>query len=189
MTEGTTPTAGTCWFCGKGRAGGDSVVYPFDAQDGGEVRVVIVPRCAACMQVHRKQTTPSAVLIGAAALTPPALVTLLMPDSGLRTALSVAGMVAGVAAGVVLVSGRERRAAASQGTRPAYDSLEHDGYKAMAGDTARWRPRGGPGMKPDSSSVSSRLETVDDYRLYFRDDAKALAALERACRETGLASA
>jgi hypothetical protein len=186
MSEGPTPTAGACWFCGTGRAGGDSVVYPFDAQGGDEVRVALVPRCDACMQVHRRQMTPSAVIIGAAAFTPPALVTLLMADSGLRTALSVVGMIAGVAAGIVLVSGRERRAAARHGTRPAYDSLEHEGYKALAADTARWRPRGGDGMKPDSSSVSPRLETVDDYRLHFRHDARALDALERACRDAGL---
>jgi hypothetical protein len=187
MTGEATPTAGTCWFCGKARAGGDSVVYPFDAQDGGAVRVVLVPRCSACLQVHRAQTTPSAVIIGAAAFVPPAIVTLLMSASGWRTALSFVGIIAGVVAGIVLVSGRERRVAAKHGTRPAYDSLEHESYKALAADTAHWRPRGGSGMKPDSSSVSFRLETVDDYRLHFRNDPKALDALERACREAGLA--
>jgi hypothetical protein len=95
-------------------------------------------------------------------------------------------MVAGVVTGIVLVSQRERRTAARSGTRPSYDSREHEGYKALAADTATWRERPGPGMKPDSSSVSSRLETVDDYRRHFRNDAKALAALDLACREAGV---
>lgn len=182
MTQAST---GTCWFCGQGRAGGDSVVYPFDAQGGEGVRVVVVPRCDTCTQVHRAQTTPSAIVIGAAALVPPTLVTLLMPASGLRTALSVVGMIAGVVAGIVLVSGRERRAAARHGTRPAYDAREHAGFQALAADPG-WRERGGPGMNPDSSHVSSRLETVDDYRLHFRKDPRALAALELACRDAGV---
>jgi hypothetical protein len=187
MTQDSMVAAGTCWFCGKGRGGGESVAYPFDAQDGGEVRVVVVPRCDACTRVHRTQMIPSAAILVAAAIVPPALITLLAPVSGgMRTALNAVGMVGGLVAGIALVSQRERRAAARSGTRPSYDSREHEGYKALAADTATWRERPGPGMKPDSSSVSSRLETVDDYRRHFRNDAKALAALERACREAGV---
>jgi hypothetical protein len=188
MTEGSTATTGTCWFCGKDRAGGESVAYPFDAQHG-EVRVVVVPRCDACAAVHRAQGLPSAVVLIASAVTLPALITLLAPVSGgVRTALNAVGMVAGLVVGIVLVSGRERRASARHGTRPSYDSREHEGFQALAADTASWRERPGPGTNQDSSSVSSRLETVDDYRRHFRNDATALAALEQGCRDAGIAS-
>jgi hypothetical protein len=187
MIQGSTATAGACWFCGKGRAGDESVVYPFDAQNGDEVRVVVVPRCDACAAVHRKQMLPSAVIIVAAAIVPPTLIMLLAPVSGgIRTALNAVGMVAGLVVGIVLVAQRERRTAAKHGTRPSYDSREHEGYKALGVDTAAWRPRSGAGMNPDSSSVSFRLETVGDYRLHFRNHAKALAALEQGCREAGI---
>ena len=82
MTQGSTAAAGTCWFCGKGRGGGESVAYPFDAQDGSDVRVVVVPRCDACAAVHRTQMLPSGVLIVAAAIVPPTLITLLAPVAG-----------------------------------------------------------------------------------------------------------
>jgi len=181
-------TPGTCWFCGQGRGGGDSVAYPFHAQGSDEVRVVVVPRCDACTQVHRAQMLPSGILIAAAAMVPPALITLLAPVSdGIRTALCAVGMVVGVVAGIFVVSGRERRAAARRGTRPAYDALEHEGYKALAADTAGWRQQAGPGMNPDSTTVTFRRETVEDYRRQFGNDAKALAALERGCREAGVA--
>jgi hypothetical protein len=189
MSQGSTTTPGNCWFCGKGRAGGESVAYPFDAQDRAEVRVVVVPRCDACAQAHRAQYLPSGAIIGAAAIVPPTLVTLLAPVSGgVRTALNAVGMVLGVVAGIFIVSGRERRAAAKQGTRPSYDALEHEGYKAVAADTAAWRQRSVGNLNPDSTSTSARAETVDDYRLHFRNDAPALAALERACGEAGVAS-
>ncbi len=189
MTQGSTSTAGTCWFCGKGRAGGESMPCPFDAQTGDEVRVVVVPRCNACAQVHRAQMLPSAVILIGAAIVPPTLITLLAPVSdGIRTAFNAAGMVAGLIAGVVLVSQRERRMADRAGTRPSYDAREHEGYKALAADTAHWRPRPGPGMNPNSSSVGFRLETVGDYRQHFRNDANALAALEAGCREAGIAT-
>ena len=123
----------------------------------------------------------------ASAVALPTLITLLAPVSGgVRTALNAVGMVVGLVVGIVLVSGRERRAAEKHGTRPSYDSREHEGFKALAADTANWRERPGPGMKPDSSSVSARLETVEDYRLHFRNDASALAALEEGCREAGV---
>ena len=187
MAHDALVTAGACWFCGKGRSGGESVVYPFDARSGDEVRVVVVPRCDACAQIYRTQTTPSAIVLVAAAVTPPTLITLLAPVSGgARTALNAVGMVAGLVAGIALVSQRERRAAVSKGTRPAHDSREHEGFKALQADTAGWRPRPGDGMNPDSSTVSSRRETVDDFRHAFRNDAKALAALEQGCREAGV---
>lgn len=180
-------TAGTCWFCGRGPAGRESVVYPFDAREGDEVRVVVVPRCDACAQVHRAQRLPSGVVVGAGAVLPPLLITLLAPVSeGVRTALSAVGMVAGLAGGIVLVSGRERRAAAKHGTRPSYDSLEHEGCRAVAADAA-WRPRRTQGMDTDGSTVTFRRETVDDYRHVFRNDPKALEALEQGCREAGVA--
>jgi hypothetical protein len=181
-------SAGTCWFCGKGRGGGESVAYPFDAQAGDEVRVVVIPRCDACAAVHRAQKTPSAVIIVAAALVPPTLITLLAPVSGgVRTALNAAGMIAGVVVGIVLVSRRERRTAARTGTRPSYDSREHEGYRALATDTTAWRPRSEPGVNPTGSTPTFRLETVGDYRQHFRNDARALAALELGSREAGLA--
>jgi hypothetical protein len=189
MARDSAATTGTCWFCGQGRGGGESVAYPFDALDGGAVRVVVVPRCDACAGVHRAQGLPSAVVLIASAVTLPALVTLLAPVSGgVRTALNAAGMVAGLVVGIVLVSGRERRAAAKHGTRPSYDSREHEAFKALAADTATWRLRSGPGMNQDSSTVSFRLETVDDYRRHFRNDAPPLAALERGCRDAGIAA-
>lgn len=184
---GRAVVAGACWFCGKGPAGGESVAYPFDAQDGSAVRVVVVPRCDACAKVHRAQGVPSAVVIGAAALLPPVLVTLLVPASGLRTALNAVALILGVVLGIVLVSQRERRAAAKAGTRPAYDSREHEEFKALSADAA-WRPRAGKGMNQDSSSVSFREETVGDYRRVFRNDAKALEALEEGCRRAGVAA-
>src|SRR6187549_2877423 len=52
-----------CWFCGKVGAGGESVAYPFDARSGDGVRVVVVPRCDACAQVHRTQMLPSGVIL------------------------------------------------------------------------------------------------------------------------------
>ena len=188
MTQGSRATAGTCWFCGKVGGGGESVAYPFDAQGGDDVRVVVVPRCDACARVHRAQTTPSGVIMVVSAMVPPTLITLLAPVSeGIRTTLNVVGMIAGVVAGIVLVSQRERRTAARHGTRPSYDSREHEGYKAIAADTTAWRPRPGPGMNMNrNSSISFRLETVGDYRLHFRNDAKALAALEAGCREAGI---
>ncbi|HQZ16209.1 MAG TPA: hypothetical protein PLD86_04950 [Vicinamibacteria bacterium] len=187
MTEGSRTTAGTCWFCGKGRGCGESVAYPFDAQSGDDVRVVVVSRCDACARVHRTQMLPSGVILVAAVMVPPLLITLLAPVSdGIRTALNAVGMVAGLGAGIVLVSQRERRTAARHHTRPSYDSREHEGYKTLAADTALWRPRPGPGMNPSSSTVTFRLETADDYRQHFRDDAKALAALEAGCREAGI---
>ncbi|MET0555558.1 MAG: hypothetical protein ABW221_21130 [Vicinamibacteria bacterium] len=189
-TQASAATAGTCWFCGKGRGGGESVAYPFDAQDGSAVRVVVVPRCDACTQVHRRQTLPSIVIVIAAAIVPPTLITLLAPVSGgLRTALNAVGMVAGLVVGIVLVSQRERRTAARTGTRPSYDAREHDAYKAVAADTAAWRPRTVGNLNPASTSTSARAETVDDYRQHFRNDAKALAALEEGCRRAGLATA
>jgi hypothetical protein len=188
MTQDSTGTQGTCWFCGKGRGGGESVAYPFDARDGGDVRVVVVPRCDACTRVHRTQMLPSAVILVAAAIVPPTLITLLAPVSGgIRTALNAVGMVAGLLVGIVLVSQRERRTAASSGTRPSYDSREHEGYKAIAADTAGWRPRSVGNLNPDNTSTSPRAETVDDYRHHFRNDAPALAALEQGCREAGIA--
>jgi hypothetical protein len=190
MTQDSMTTAGTCWFCGKGRAGGESIAYPFDAQDGSEVRVVVVPRCDGCTQVHRKQWLPSTVIILASAMVLPTLITLLAPVSGgIRTALNVVGMVAGVVVGIVLVSQRERRTAARNGTRPSYDSRDHVGYKAIAVDTAGWRPRSVGNLSADTKSTSARAETVDDYRYHFRNDAKALAALERGCAEAGIAPA
>ena len=188
MPQSSTATTGTCWFCGKGRGGGESIAYPFDAQAGDEVRVVLVPRCDACTQVHRAQYLPSGVILMAAAIVPPALITLLAPVSGgTRTALNAVGMIAGVIAGIFIVSGRERRAAAKQGTRPSYDAREHEGYKEVAADTAGWRQRSVGNLNPDSTSTSARAETVDDYRNHFRNDAKALAALEQGCREAGIA--
>lgn len=182
----TASATGTCWFCGTGRGGDESVAYPFDARDGGAVRVVVVPRCDACAAVHRAQGLPSSVVLVAAAIVPPLLITLLAPfEGGVRTALNAAGMVAGLVAGIVIVSGRERRAAAKHGTRPSYDSREHELFKAVSADPA-WKPRAGSGMKPDSSSVSFREETVGDYRHVFRDDPKALAALEQGRREAGV---
>ena len=35
---GGTVTAGTCWFCGKGRGGGESVADPFDAAANAGLR-------------------------------------------------------------------------------------------------------------------------------------------------------
>ena len=190
MTGGSTAGTGTCWFCGKGHGSGESVAYPFDSQDGSAVRVVVVPRCDACTQVHRAQYLPSGVIIGGAAITLPSLITLLAPVSGgVRTALNAVGMVAGVVAGIVIVSQRERRATAKHGTRPAYDAVEHEGYKAVASDTSAWRPRSVGNLNPDSTSTSARAETVDDYRLHFRNDAKALAALEEGCRDAGITPA
>jgi len=187
MTQGSRATAGTCWFCGKVGGGGESVAYPFDAQSGDGVRVVVVPRCDACAEVHRTRTLPSSVILLTAVFVPPLLITLLAPVSGgIRTALNAVGMIAGLVAGIFLVSQHERRAAARHGTRPLYDSREHQGFKALAADTAGWRPRPGPGMNQNSSTMSFRLETVGDYRLHFRNDAKALAALEAGCREAGI---
>jgi hypothetical protein len=190
MTQASMTTAGTCWFCGKGRAGGESVAYPFDAQNGDAVRVVVVPRCDACAAVHRAQWLPSAVIVLAAAFVLPTLITLLAPVSGgIRTALNVVGMVTGVVVGIVLVSQRERRTAARSGTRPSYDAREHEAYKAVALDAAGWRPRSVGNLSADTKSTSARAETVDDYRHHFRNDARALGALEQGCLEAGIAPA
>src|ERR1044071_9294692 len=127
MTPPSTAAAGACWFCGKGRGAGDSVAYPFYAQRGDDVRVVVVPRCDACTQVHRTQMLPSGLMIGAAAVVPAALIKLApisIPD-GVRTALCAVGMVAGVVAGIVMVSGRERRGAPHPGEPRAPARPQH----------------------------------------------------------------
>jgi hypothetical protein len=152
----------TCFFCEKSPATRRSLCSHFDSLTADGRRFVVTPRCDGCADIHDRQINPSRYIWLACAIVPAILA------AQIRPWLALPGLIAGAILGIFAASQWEARGP----TRPKSASVQHEAYRAFAGDAKNWRER-----VPRSTG---RMETVDDYANHYRNDPHALAAIDSA---------
>lgn len=181
---------GRCWFCERRQGDINSRALPFWSNHDDTVRVLVIPRCTPCFQRHQESRSSSGiVVVGIAAATTVVakllFVTVLPVSDGWQTPGLIAALILGTAAGVLVVSRGETRAANAAATRPGSAYLQHPEYLALTQDSQSWRAQ----YSTASTGGALRHETVGDRRVEFASSnqfAPAAAALEQAVRASGI---
>lgn len=177
---------GLCWYCGRTRGGAASLALGFWSQVDDEVRVLVLPRCDACAELHERQRLPGGLIMVAGAATgaiPASLLPLAEPWRGVAI---IGALITGFVVAYLCVADREAKHARRQGSRPLADYVRHPPYHALASDTARWRQ---DHRRTGIGEGSHRRDTVYEMARHFTSIAKrpeVITALARGCSEAGV---
>lgn len=181
---------GRCWFCEQRQGDINSLALPFWSNHDDTVLVLVIPRCTPCFQQHKETRSSSGMMVvGIAAATMVVakllFVTVLPLSDGWQTPGLIAALILGAAAGVLVVSRGDTRAADAAATRPGSAYLQHPEYLALTQDSQSWRAQ----YSTASTGGALRHETVGDRRVEFASSSRfapAAVALEQAVRASGV---